>query len=63
MKCHCPVEDGHLTCRTCWYAIPGAIQREVRIRLHGWKNKAAARDFLSSHLKSAALAKASEDEQ
>lgn len=51
-KCMAPtctkqVDEGRLTCRDCWSALPQTVQQRVCERLYGWKDFGAAREFLS----------------
>jgi hypothetical protein len=52
--CSKGVSGAHLLCLDHWHAIPIEIQRQISIRVHGWKDCEAAEAYLSDFLKGVA---------
>jgi hypothetical protein len=46
--CQALVESAHVACLTHWARVPKPIRKQVQERRIGWKDKAAAREFLKN---------------
>ena len=44
--CDIEVDKHHLACLPHWHQVPKFDRGQVQIRLHGWRNKTAAREYL-----------------
>jgi hypothetical protein len=45
-ECTEEVGKGKIACWTHWRSVDVKVRRQVQWRLNGWKDKAAARDYL-----------------
>jgi len=55
-ECQVQVSGNHLMCLPHWKEIPESVQKDVCERIFGWKNIAAAREFLHNFITQARAA-------
>ena len=50
--CNLPVTGVHIACTDHWRKLPSRVRAEAQQRIHAWKDKGAAREFVLNWLRS-----------